>query len=388
MRILYLDLNIRYHNNTRNLIPSLLNIYNEVDIYGPGYSSNDELEKGVEAFYEKNGPYDFVCSNEHISVFFVEKANNFDDYMTYLNNAFYFNFEIHQKHLYNMSNFYKSVTNVTKILFLMEFDRYWFPKYREELLLELDAYIVGYGKQFAKKSEDCPYQKNEAFYKHVNNNWYNFVQKYSKVIQLIHFIDPAEFFWGDISDRPYECSVPGTGYWARKLAFENLSLSKIKMPTNFHNKIYFILSKLGIKSYSNRLMLYNYNQLFNNLIEDSKAAFTCGSGNEQPIRKFFEIPAKGTVLLCLPFHGFEEMGFQHNENCIICHPNEIVAYVEQLKREQKNAERISINGRKFIFETHSIFSRAQQLQQAFNAIINSSFVGTRWERGKFIVDEK
>lgn len=90
MKILYLDLNLKYHNPTRNLIPSLLNLNNEVHIYGPGYVSDKVLEQGIEVYYQENGPFDFICSNEHISIFLPENYDNFEEYTENLHKQFYF----------------------------------------------------------------------------------------------------------------------------------------------------------------------------------------------------------------------------------------------------------------------------------------------------------
>ena len=58
-----------------------------------------------------------------------------------------------------------------------------------------------------------------------------------------------------------------------------------------------------------------------------------------PIRKFFEIPAAGSVLVCQPFAGFNNAGFVDRENCVICEPAEIVEahhwLTEDLDRARK-----------------------------------------------------
>mgnify|MGYP005633631703 CR=1 FL=1 len=384
MKVLYLGLNIRYINNTRNLIPSLLGIHNDLFLYGPGYSSSNTLDNGLQSYCDLYGPFDLICSNEVLSIEFVE--SEFSDFIDRFSSSHYFNFDINERHLLDMSDFFRNVSNINKILFLITFDSYFFNKEKERIILGLNAYIVGTGKTCAKRKEDCKNVNKEAFYSKVNNNWHNFVQRYSKVIQLPHFIDSSEFFWGDISNRVYDCSVPGTGYWSRLKAIRNLIDGGIKIPKLRYRTIFGILSRLGFKPYSNRIMLYLYNRLFFDVIEDSFSSYTCGSGTEQPMRKFFEIPSKGAILLCIPFNGYEDMGFKDNYNCVVCDPSNVSDKVKYLRKNMEIAISIAENGRKLIFDCHSIHARSDQLQKAFIAIVENKFSRTYWHDGKFYVD--
>jgi len=60
MKILYIDIDIKYHAPTRNLIPLLLKKIAEVDFYGLGYQSQEVLDRGIESFIKKNNKYDFI----------------------------------------------------------------------------------------------------------------------------------------------------------------------------------------------------------------------------------------------------------------------------------------------------------------------------------------
>ena len=64
MKILYLDNNLIYINPTRNNIPILLKSIGELYVYGLGYQSDAILSQGAEKFYDENGPFDIVITNE------------------------------------------------------------------------------------------------------------------------------------------------------------------------------------------------------------------------------------------------------------------------------------------------------------------------------------
>jgi hypothetical protein len=391
MRILYLDINLKYHNPTRNLLPSLLSIYNDVFIYGPGYQNDNVLEDGIEKFYENNGPFDIVCSNEHISVFYPEyKAHN-TVYMRDVAKGFHYNFKIKYKYFDDMQAFFQKFTG-HKVLFLMEFDRFWMSSYRLDILLSLNAYIVGYGKNYSIKKEDCPYAKNEYFYESITNNWYDFVCSYDKIIQLVHYVDNSEFEWSNLEGRAYECSALGTGYWSRIEVAKLLKQHKIKLPSRYlqTNKIYDFMDRvIGFNPNNTRLGICINNRVFNNIIEDSVASYTCGSGNMQFIRKFIEIPSKGTVLICMPFVGFEDVGFKNGVNCLtIEHPKQIIDALNTIATDKEYASQLANAGRKMVFEKHSINARAGQLQNAFTAIVAGRFAKTYWQNGDFVVEQR
>jgi len=376
-------------NPTRNLIPSLLNQHYDTYIFGPGYQTKEVLDKGIQDFVDKYGPFELTCSNEHIAIFYPEAADDFEhNYLPMFKNNFYSNFLLEQKHLEDMSNYFRKIESSRKVLFLLEFDYYWLSEERLLLIEELDAFIVGFGEQFITPKDEMTHIQKESFSDLVNDRWYNFVKGSNKIIQFTHFVNYSEFYWESIDVRKYECSVPGVGYWARKEAYKNLKNEHKKMSKNYHNKIYHLLSKMGIKSYSSQLLLSNYIEVFNQIIRDSKYAYTCGSALNWPIRKFFEIPAKGTLLISLPFKNFEHLGFINEDNCIIAEPENIISVVNNLNENLENAQDIADRGRKMVHENHSISARSQQLKMAFDAIIKATFDGSYWESGRFIVREK
>lgn len=101
-----------------------------------------------------------------------------------------------------------------------------------------------------------------------------------------------------------------------------------------------------------------------------------------PIRKFFEIPAAGTVLVCRPFFGFSALGFEDGVNCVVCEPERIADAHQTLVYDLAAAQRIADAGRKLIFDRHSLSARSRDLADIFAAISEKRFFGSRWTGGQ------
>lgn len=62
MRLLFVDVNARYHNPTNSLIPALLKLCADTVCYGPGFVEENEINGGLARFVEKHGPFDFYVT--------------------------------------------------------------------------------------------------------------------------------------------------------------------------------------------------------------------------------------------------------------------------------------------------------------------------------------
>ncbi len=65
LRILYIDLAVRYLNPTRSYPASDMQA-GRLDVFGPGYVSSETLDAGLDRFVADNGPYDAIVVNEHM----------------------------------------------------------------------------------------------------------------------------------------------------------------------------------------------------------------------------------------------------------------------------------------------------------------------------------
>lgn len=105
----------------------------------------------------------------------------------------------------------------------------------------------------------------------------------------------------------------------------------------------------------------------------SKIFFTCGSRNKSgavAVLKFFEAPACKTLLLAEPNKDIEELGFVDGENYVSCTVDNVVDKAMYYSLNQKERERITVNGYQFIHQHHTNQIRAKQMIRQIKAVLH------------------
>ena len=355
--VLFLDVNREYINPSSSVIRELLEIrFTNVYIFGPGYVSSNQLHEGVEAFI-KNKNIEVVITTEYVF---------FSDYMKpYLKSSiqdsrtsFISRFEISdccESIFKDMNDYFKSYLG-HKYLFMLQTDYY---NIKDEYLFELERQsnmnIVGFGSDLVTDLSDLPYVSYEQFYPKVNNKWLDFCnQNVNRIISTPHFLSMSELNFRSIDSKQMRVSLSGVGYWFRKEVFKNLSRSAVKIHKPRISQLLRIMMKLGLNVLGNKYLLNLYKTDFIESISNSKIAFTCGSGLKWPLRKFFEIPAQGTILICYPFKSANDWGFKSWENCIFVEsPDQVLKAIEYLQENPAVAEKIAYKGYQLVKDRHS-----------------------------------
>jgi hypothetical protein len=351
-----------------------------------GYQSYDILNQGIEKFYKDNAPFDFVITNEHIIFGSQNISSDLATTIEAYNRNYYLQFDLSdiKKSLNEAySFFYKIDTN--RAVFLLESDYYNFQKEKIDRLESLNSYIIGWGDSFLAPIEELKDLNKESFGARANNNWYNFVLNNLKIIQLPHFVNSSEFYFETLDNRKNIVKVAGVSYYHRKKVSEVLKNSIYKSRLKIYPKIYSIMRRLKIKPDGHPILMRLYNILFRSEIEKTKYIFTCGSGLEWPIRKFFEIPAFGSLLLAKPFYNAQNLGFIEDENYIKTDFLDILQKIKWLEENPQQAQQVAKKGQDMIWEKHSLEARSKQLQKSFELILKNRFNGTYWENGEFYV---
>tara|TARA_R110002033_G_scaffold92356_2_gene141801 strand:+ start:4460 stop:5602 length:1143 start_codon:yes stop_codon:yes gene_type:complete len=377
MKILCLTTNRIYTNNTQQLFPLTILSIAEVTFYGPGYVSDSILDKGVEEFIKEcNEDFDFILTDGMI--FFWNESKGTKAFNISYN---YFSFDNLERDIRNMRDFYISYKG-GKILY-PNIDFYNVTKEEVLLLEKSNTYLLTWGIELLEYKENLKDLKNEVFSDLVNDNWIKFIkQNTEKIISLPHIISETEFSFHPVNNRNYEITVPGVNYYSRKIINKIINSKNFKV-NNRNASYYQKLNIFLLRKFTTRSNLKVFNQIFNNTIEDSKIAYTCGSGLDYLIRKFFEIPAKGTVLFCNPFKGFKEIGFVDGENCVVVNPNNIEEKTQSLLSNIKEMDRLSRNGQRMVFKNHSFIARVNQVEISLKSILKGEFKGSFWDNGNY-----
>lgn len=259
-------------------------------------------------------------------------------------------------------------------------------------ILEHAGYFMGWGNGFLNASGDMVAVNSEKYIQKQLKKGFklglidDFANKYRRqFINLGHFVGANEFYWGALSTRKYDISVPGSRYARRRTVSKLLGkLDGVHVGGTAYSYAYKIAQRLGLRPYAKFYLVHLYNLAFQRLLSQSKACVTEGGANNYPVRKFFEIPAAGALMVCWPAIGLEALGFKNGVNCIfVRNEREIARTAKALVHDGDQFEGIAAAGRNLVFRKHSVFARALQFQDAIRSIDAGTFMGSSWEEGKF-----
>ncbi len=386
MKILFVGFNAKYINPTNQLIPRMLKLFAKVDLYGPGFVSDEELDRGLSAFSQARGPFDFIITTTQLAV-----ETNPEEAET-----FYRKYSLLQWGHSSIRSFMTDVkqfmtfSQVPIVTFVLDLDPYGV---RADLLNQLDQfsdYIVAWGKGFSKDIAELSYLKYEKAYSHKNRPlglWHEFFNsRFQKCINFGHFVGVHEFDFSSTALRPYDVSVAGQLYYSREKTLELLKRNKkLRVGTTGYRFLFSLLAKIGWSPYSRFLPHIIYRALFKQVLSKSKISMTDGAAYDAVIRKFMEIPASGALLLARPCVGFESLGFRDGESAVFLDEKCPVEQVIELLGDPVRLETIAAKGQEVVWKHHSIHARSQQMEKSLQRIIEGRFAGSEWHDGEFIL---
>jgi hypothetical protein len=389
MKLLYIDIFARSINPTNSLILALLRLNADVVCYGPGFVAEAELDAGLARFVEKHGGFDFHVMARITPELTETEIGQYGRY-------FYpsYPFDLLRKFATDAAAFLKR-SNVPEILFLTGLDTYALPEEYAQLIAELNGHIVTWAGGFSRSMDALDFNvfSNEEYYaryegKREFGRWHDVVSKYKrKFINLGHFIAETEFAWSTTGNRQDKVVVPGQMYVRREAVRRKLAEQGILARSGRFKFLMSAMDHVGLRPHTRPLLRSLYNQTFVQVIESAKYAYTDGSGDDYPIRKYFEIPALGTVLLCTPCAGFKDLGFSDRKNAVVVEPDAIGDAISWLRKSPSQAQDIADAGRTLIWNRHSLHARAEQFANCMKSIAADRFLGSHWNNGEFVVDE-
>jgi hypothetical protein len=249
--------------------------------------------------------------------------------------------------------------------------------------------MIAEGSDLIRPFKNSPNRKHEKYSHEIKDDWAYFAKKnIRKIISIPHFVSESEFFYGNIQNRKKIINVPGVNYNNRKRALKILKKAKINLASKSHMILYSLFTKLGFKPFSNPYLLKFYNNIFYESIINSKYCFSCGSTCEVTLRKFFEIPALGSLLILEPFNSegkqmLESLGYLEDQNFISCSADNLLDKINELEKNKEYAAEIAHNGQQLVIKNHSSIARSEQIYKSLDAISKDKFKGTFWDNGEF-----
>src|SRR5579884_4183756 len=377
LRILYVDINAAFLNPTRGLIPLALMQAGDLALFGPGHVSRETLERGLSAFVDEAGPFDVALTNSHVLF-----AGIYDAPLDPEQFLRFYSFAFPAREVLQLpriaADFVK--LSIPRVGILLESDYYNWTEREIGRLDEGTDYAIALGPEFTPDWHSSAHVRAEAFGSKVTDAWPRYAKdRADRIASLLHFVSDTEFSFDRLEDRPHVWSVLGINYSSRRAARDALVRSGVRvMAESPIRRGIGLAKKLKLMRAESRRVLNFLNADFQARLASSRYSYTCGSGLRMPIRKFFEIPAAGAVLVAQPFEGFAAAGFLDGENAVRCEPAEIMDAHRMLQSDPARAQRIADVGRKLVAERHSLPARGRQLRDALTAMSRRGFAGARW----------
>jgi len=280
-----------------------------------------------------------------------------------------------------------------KVVSGLNFDSYAASQGQVDKILETNALLLGPNHQFSRRLEDWPqdiflrekhYQKKKD---RLTNAWHDFLTEHpDRIITASHYVAPHEFSFAALAGRQWDIAVPGAEYVLRREAIASLASTRLAVAPKTYFHLFRLANRFGLPVYRHHLLVRLYNQLFFRTLATSRLVFTSSGGSGNLPRKYFEIPAAGSVLACTPCNGFASLGFRDHENCIVVDPGSLASVAADL-RHDCSMQRIADAGRKLVMRQHSLHARAEQIARCLHSVVAGTYRGARWSQGEFVVDE-
>jgi hypothetical protein len=387
--ILFVGINYRYINPTNPQLPAVLARVFDAHFYGPGFVAADVLERGLERFVESIGGVDLIFVTKDFSggTDAARLARFTKRYAVMLNGG-----EVTPELSRDISAFLLKVRDRVVCL-ITDVDPHAVGQPVLDNFKRHGAYYVGWGAQFLNTLGEPEWVAVEEYMQKKLRAGQrlglldDFARREDdRFISVGFYVSEPEFFWGPLRDRPYDVAVPGSKY-ARRQAFAGAlrAIEGVRIPGTAYSLACRIADRAGLRPFASFYALSLYNLTFQRSLSLSKSCITDGGANNYPVRKFFEIPAAGAVLLAAPATGMADLGFTAGVHYVpVRTTDEAVRAVEDIRKHPDRYDGMAAAGRDLVLRRHSLSARAEQLAQAVSAILAGTFAGSRWTAGEFV----
>ena len=268
----------------------------------------------------------------------------------------------------------------------------------EKYISKVQGIVWVYRAEAMKNVEEIPVQYRDPFmtakdgYFPPRQNAMRIREMVSTIIELPLCVDEKE-----IRHRKrlsyWDVSVIGDGYLTRKIAKQTIQAANgISLAPYFGaNRV---KNKINDMLYRSKMLgaggITRFNYFSSHLVQDhmllhSRMSFTCGSGYMYFVRKFFEIPASGSVLLGYTPEFAKDYGFIHELNYIYTKPEDVVSNIRLLKKDPLLRKKLRAEGFKLIEEKHTSRKRAEQFIYALDEFVKSPYPEARFSGGDYSI---
>jgi hypothetical protein len=384
--LLYLAFDVGFLNPSRALLRNVLRGATDAKFFGPGFQPRGILDRGIEAFVSANGPFDFVLADE-------TAIEDFDDLerrgkLRFHNHACRFD-----RSLLGMGrdyqNYLKRCTD-TRIIALLQSDYYNFPQQRIDTIEATGDYFLAWGEEFIKPRSEMresvmiPGGINSQAFANSNDRYLHFLKRHpGRIISCPQFVSERELYRRPLSERTFDWSVLGADYDERVMARDALDHAGKKRSGDWIRYVFAAAQKLRVNLYNKYMTIALLQWAFQRALRQSRYSYTCGSFVRWPIRKYYEIPANGCVMVCDQPNGFRELGFVDGQNAVVSAGKDVLDADAWLRADPDRSQAIADAGRDLVERCHSVSARTRQIAMVLDRIRRKQFHGSRWRAGEF-----
>jgi len=388
-RVIFVGANHRYINATNAMIPAMLGRTFDVLCYGPGFVAQSVLDRGFERFVDEAGADLIVTTHAWCGGYPADAYDSYlHRYVAMLNNG-----RVTAAMMGDVARVCRA--NQRRVLcFVTEMDPHATQREALDHLAEHAGYFVGWGRGFIRTLGDPDAVKNEAYLQKKLKRSFplglldGFVDRYhERFINIGHAVADNEFYWGGLGAREYDVAIPGSRYARRQASVALARKSTLRMAPMWYPWPFKLAERLGLRPYSRFLAVHAYNLAFQRVLSRTRASVTDGGANNYPVRKYFEIPAAGSLMVCWPAIGLESLGFVDGVHCVyVSSAEEAMAVARKVKDDVDRYDVIADAGQHLVLRQHSISARARQLNQVLARIGEGTFHGSSWLNGELVCD--
>lgn len=395
-RVLYCDIFTESLNPTSTHTAHLIwTAFPNTQFFGPGFSSERELSLGLADWARDNGPFDLIVLGPNTG------SGIFDSGNCDASSNFLTRYAAGRSSQLRISTFLKAIPDELerleigfRMISLLNFDYYAATKVQIDRIKDHGFHVLSANEQFVTSVTGLPdFVKHEKHYqrkeKRINDCFRDFLIDHpEKVVTALHFVLPHEFHFCSFEERENCVAVPGIDYYKRRKAIDSIRSSSLRLVDSRHLKAYKIADKLGMRPYGRYLTLKGYQSFYTSSLRSNKYIYTSRGGFGFPVRKFFEIPAAGGLMLCDPCTGYHELGYQNQRDFVFCEPDDVVEMVKRFESlPQEEIAEIARNGQRVTWNLHSIVARGAQVRESVLTVLAGTYQCSRWMDGKFQIEK-
>ena len=386
-RALIFSIKRNYINPSFNILLKVLSEVFEVTFYGPGYDEVRYLDNDLYEVYNQLGPFDAVFIDQWLY------SNPERHVLKTLFTSRSLNFTKSARKYADNVDFGKGFSKIPVDKFLFSWiDLYSCTKEEGDDLKDFPGYIFGCPLYLAAPNSLLEENQSKEKFPFTATDYYekSLSDRERDIIPFCHVIEDKEIKLNS-SIWKVDISVPGFPYYERKLIYnylKNEAKLNVLQKQNMQSYIENIACRLPINFTNKKPYIFIQQKFFRKLIRQSFCSYTDGSQFDYPLRKFFEIPALGSILLARPFHNCHKMGFKDRENFFNVSASNILDIYSELRQNPEYANQVRNNARNLIIKSHSKDAWVGYLSEIWGAIKAGSFYGCEWENGKICVRRK